>query len=220
MAATMIRLTVVGVVRDTRTQGREAQPLPHVFQPVAQVGAGAATPDLVIRTTADPAQLAATIREIVRSLDHTAIVSMIATMEEQLDEQVSPRRFQTWLLSVFSLLALLLASVGIYGVMHYSVAQRTRELGIRMALGAEPGNLLGMILREGLTMIVPGLIAGLLGARWLTALLSGVLFGVKTTDPFTYLTVALVLITVAIGAIWIPARRAATVDPLNALRQE
>lgn len=213
-------LTVVGVVRDTRTQGREAEPLPHVFQPVAQVGADVATPDLVIRTTGDPVQLAATIRGVVRSLDHTAIISTIRTMEEQLDEQVSPRRFQTWLLSVFSLLALLLASVGIYGVMHYSVAQRTRELGIRMALGAEPGNLLAMILREGLTMIAPGLIAGLLGARWLTALLSGVLFGVKTTDPFTYLTVALVLTAVAIGAIWMPARRAATVDPLNALRQE
>ncbi len=213
-------LTVVGVVRDTRTQGREAEPLPHVFQPVAQVGADVATPDLVIRTTGDPVQLAATIRGVVRSLDHTAIISTIRTMEEQLDEQVSPRRFQTWLLSVFSLLALLLASVGIYGVMHYSVAQRTRELGIRMALGAEPGNVLGMILREGLTMIAPGLIAGLLGARWLTALLSGVLFGVKTTDPFTYVSVALVLTAVAIGAIWMPARRAATVDPLNALRQE
>jgi putative ABC transport system permease protein len=95
-----------------------------------------------------------------------------------------------------------------------------RELGIRMALGAEPGNLLGMILREGLTMIVPGLIAGLLGARWLTALLSGVLFGVNATDPVTYLMVTLVLTGVAIGAIAIPARRAATVDPLLALRQE
>ncbi len=213
-------LTVVGVVRDTRTRGREAEPLPHVFQPVAQVGANAATPDLVIRTTGDPAQLAPEIREVVRAVDHRAIVSTITTMEQELDQQVSPRRFQTWLLSVFSLLALLLASVGIYGVMHYSVAQRTRELGIRMALGAEPGNLLSMILREGLAMVVPGLIAGLLGAYWLTALLSGVLFGVKTTDPITYLIVMLILTGVAIGAIAIPARHAATVDPLIALRQE
>jgi predicted permease len=215
-------LTVVGVVRDTRTRGREAAPLPHVFQPAAQLNPrdNPATPDLVIRTAGDPAQLAATVRDVVRSVNHSAIISTVVTMEEQLDEQVSPRRFQTWLLSVFSLLALLLASVGIYGVMHYSVAQRTRELGIRMALGAEPANLLGMILREGLTMMVPGLIAGLLGAHWLTALLSGVLFGVKTTDPLTYLTVALVLTGVAIGAIAIPARRAATIDPLNALRQQ
>ena len=215
-------LTVVGIVRDTHTRGREAEPIPHVFQPVAQLNArdNPATPDLVVRATGDPAQLATTVRDVLRALDHTAIISTIATMEEQLDEQVSPRRFQTWLLSVFSLLALLLASVGIYGVMHYSVAQRTRELGIRVALGAEPANLLGMILREGLTMIVPGLIAGLLGARWLTGLLSGVLFGVNATDPVTYLIVTLVLIGVAIGAIAIPARRAATVDPLVALRQE
>ena len=141
-------------------------------------------------------------------------------MDQQLDEQLSPRRFQTWLLSVFSLLALALASVGIYGVMHYSVAQRTRELGIRIALGAEPGNIWSMILREGLKMLAPGLIAGLLLAHWLTAVLSGVLFGVKVTDPFTYLTVAFVLSAFAIVAIWTPAHRAATVDPLDALHQE
>jgi putative ABC transport system permease protein len=141
-------------------------------------------------------------------------------MDQQLDEQLSPRRFQTWLLGVFSMLALLLATVGIYGVMHYSVAQRTRELGIRIALGAEPGNIWSMILRNGLKMMVPGLIAGLLAAHFLTALLSDVLFGVKATDPLTYLTVVLVLSGVAITAIAIPARRAATVDPLDALRQE
>lgn len=215
-------LTVVGIVRDTHTRGREVEPIPHVFQPVAQLNArdNPATPDLVIRTTGDPTKLAITVRDVVRSVDHTAVISTIASMEEQLDEQVSPRRFQTWLLSVFSLLALVLASIGIYGVMHYSVVQRTRELGIRMALGAEPVSLLGMILREGMRMIVPGLIAGLLIARWLTALLSGVLFGVKATDPITYLIVTLVLIGVAVGAIAIPARRAATVDPLIALRQE
>jgi putative ABC transport system permease protein len=164
--------------------------------------------------------LAATIRDVLRSLDRTAIISTISTMDQQLDEQLSPRRFQTWLLSVFSMLALLLASVGIYGVMHYSVAQRTRELGIRIALGAEPGNIWSMMLKEGLKMMLPGLIAGLLAAHWLTALLSGVLFGVKATDPVTYLTVALVLSGVAIAAIWTPARRAATVDPVHALRQE
>lgn len=215
-------LTVVGIVRDTHTRGREAEPIPHVFQPVAQLNASdsPATPDLVIRTTGDPAQLAITVRDVVRSVDRTAIISTITTMEQELDEQVSPRRFQTWLLSVFSMLALVLASIGIYGVMHYSVVQRTRELGIRMALGAEPASLLGMVLQEGMRMIVPGLIAGLLIARWLAALLSGVLFGVKTTDPLTYLIVTLVLIAVAVGAIAIPARRAATVDPLIALRQE
>ena len=215
-------LTVVGVVRDTRTRGREAEPLPHVFQPVTQLGAdeNPATPDLVLRTTGDPAQLVATVRDLLRSLDHAAIISTVATMEQQLSEQVSPRRFQTWLLSVFSLLALALASAGIYGVMYYSVAQRTHELGIRMALGAQPSALLNMILREGLTMIMPGLLAGLLGARWFAALLSAVLFGVKPTDPITYLTAALFLTTAALVALWAPAWRAATVDPLQALRQE
>jgi predicted permease len=215
-------LTVVGIVHNTHTRGREVEPIPHVFQPVAQLNArdNPATPDLVIRTTGDPTQLAITVRDVLRSVDHTAIISMIATIEEHLDEQVSPRRFQTWLLTVFSLLALVLASIGIYGVMHYSVAQRTRELGIRMALGAEPDKIWRMILEEGLKMMVPGLIAGLLGAHWLTTLLSGVLFGVKTTDPLTYLSVVLVLTSVAIVAIWIPARRAATVDPLHALHQE
>ena len=215
-------LTIMGVVRDTHTRGRETQPLAHVFQPVAQlaVGENSATSDLVIRTTGNPSQLATTIRDVLRSLDRTAIISTMATMDQQLAEQVSPRRFQTWLLSVFSILALSLASVGIYGVMHYSVAQRTRELGIRIALGAEPANIWRMVLRQGLWMMIPGLIAGLLGAHWLSAFLSGVLFDVKRTDLFTYLTVTLVLSSVAGVAIWIPARQAATVDPLNALREE
>jgi predicted permease len=215
-------LTVVGVVRDTRTRGREAEPIAHVFQPVAQLNPrdNPATPDLVIRSVGNPEHLATTIRDLLRSLDRTVIISTISTMDQQLDQQLSPRRFQTWLLSVFSMLALLLASVGIYGVMHYSVAQRTRELGIRVALGAEPGKIWSMILREGLKMMLPGLIAGLLVAHWLAALLRGILFGVKATDPVTYLSVALVLSGVAISAIWPPARRAATVDPLEALRQE
>jgi len=215
-------LTVVGVVRDTRTLGREVEPIPHVFQPVAQLNPRdtLATPDLVIRTVGNPEHLGVTIRDVLRSLDRTAIISPISTMDQQLDEQLTSRRFQTWLLSVFSMLASLLASGGIYGVMHYSVAQRTRELGIRIALGAEPGSIWGMILRQALKMILPGLIAGLLAAHWLTALLSGVLFGVKATDPVTYLTVALVLSGVAIIAIWTPARRAATIDPLHVWRQE
>ncbi len=211
-------LTVIGMVRDTRSHGREREPTPHVFQPFAQ--SGDPTPDLVVRTTGDPVKLAAIVRDAVRSVDGTAIISGVTTMEQQLREQMSPRRFQTWLLGLFSLIALALASVGIYGVMHYAVAQRTHEIGIRMALGAEAGNVVTMVLREGLTLALPGLIAGLVGAWWLTGLLASLLFGVTPTDPATYLVVILLLLGVATAAVSIPAWRAAHVDPVEVLRRE
>ncbi len=215
-------LTVIGVVRDTHSQGREAKPTPQVFQPVAQLEQrdNPATPDLLIRTVGDPAKLVLTVRHLARSLDRTAIISTVATMEEQLDEQTEQRRFQTWLLTTFSLLALLLASVGIYGAMHYSVTQRRHEIGIRMALGAEPRTLLRSILRQSLKMMAPGLLAGLLGARVLTTLLSSILFGIGASDPVSYLAVALLLTIVAMTAALTPAWRAATIDPITILRQE
>ena len=215
-------LTVIGVVRETRSGGREARPTPHVFQPVTQLEKrdNPATPDLIIRTAGDPAKLEGTVRSMVRSLDRTAIVSGVATMEQQMEEQLSPRRFQTWLLSTFSLLALALASIGVYGVMHYAVVQRTHEMGIRMALGAEPSQLLKLVLQEALLMVMPGLMIGLFGARLLTTLLGSILFGVKPTDPVTYLMVAIALTSVALGAVFAPAWRAARIDPVEALRQE
>lgn len=213
-------LFVVGIIRGTRSHGREVAPTPHVYQPADQDNFEKATQDLVIRTEGDPNKLSATIREIVRSLDSTAIVSRITTLEEQLDQQISPRRFQTWLLGVFSALALTLASVGLYGVMQYMVVQRRQEIGIRMALGAAPGRLLRMILQEGALLVIPGLIAGLVGARWLTTLLSGILFGITPSDPWTYGGVAALLMTVATAAVMVPAWHAAKVDPLTALRQD
>jgi putative ABC transport system permease protein len=141
-------------------------------------------------------------------------------MEQQLSGQISPRQFQTWLLSLFSLVALALASVGIYGVMHYAVTQRTHEIGIRIALGAQPGNILGMVLRQGLASAFTGLVAGLAGAQWLTRLFASILFGIQPTDPATYAGVAAVLLGVALAAVSIPAWRGARVDPLEALRQE
>src|SRR6266849_612352 len=170
-------LTVSGVIRDIRDHGREAQPTPHVYQPIAQ--SDLVTPDLVIRTVGDPLKLAAILRDAVRSLDRAAIVSRITTIEQQLSDQISPRRFETWLLSLFSLVALALASVGIYGVMHYAVTQRTHEIGIRIALGAQPGSILGMVLRQGLGLALPGLAAGLAGAQWLSRLFASILFGVQ-----------------------------------------
>jgi predicted permease len=211
-------LTVVGVIPDLRAHGRESDPVPQIYQPVAQTGIG--TADLVVRTDGDPVKLAATIRDAVRSLDRAAIVSGISTMEQQLSGQMAPRRFQTWLLSLFSLVALALASVGIYGVMHYSVRQRQQEIGIRIALGAQSVDVLAMVLRQGLGLAVPGMVAGLSGAQVLTRLFGSILFGVKPGDPATYNGVAAILIAVATAAISIPAWRAARVDPLEALRQE
>jgi ABC-type antimicrobial peptide transport system permease subunit len=141
-------------------------------------------------------------------------------MEQQLSEQMAPRRFQTSLLTLFSIIALALASLGIYGVMSYAVVQRTHEIGIRVALGAQTGDVLGMLFRQGLRLALIGLGAGLAGAWLLTQLLKNILYGVTPTDPVTYITVSLVLIGVAAAAISIPARRAIKVDPLEALRQE
>jgi putative ABC transport system permease protein len=211
-------LTVVGIIHDTRAQGRESQPGPHVYQPAAQ--SGEATPDLAVRTTDDPVKLAAIVRDSIRSLDHSAIISGATTLEQQLSDQIAPRRFQTWLLSLFSLVALALASIGIYGVMHYAVTQRNHEIGIRIALGARAGNVMSMVLRQGLGLAIPGLVAGLAGSQWLTRIFASILFGVKPNDPLTNMVVAVVLAGVAIGATSIPAWRAARVDPLEALRGE
>jgi len=211
-------LTVIGVVRDMRRHGREREPAAHIYQWYKQ--SDQATPDLVVRTSGDPKALATTLRQVVRGLDRTAILSPVTTLEQQLADQLSPRRFQTGLLGLFSLIALILASVGIYGVMHYSVAQRTHEIGIRMALGARPGDILRMVIRQGSTLALAGLAVGLAGAWWLTRILSNLLYAVSPADPPTFLSVSLLLTAVAAMASSIPAWRAAKVDPLLALRHD
>jgi putative ABC transport system permease protein len=211
--------TVVGVVADMRRHGREQQPAAHIYQWYRQ-SVDQGTKDLVVRTARDPKALAGMLRNVVRGLDRTAILSPVTTLEQQLSEQLAPRRFQTWLLSLFSLIAMMLASVGIYGVMHYSVAQRTHEIGIRMALGARAGSVVRMVIVQGLQLAAIGLGAGLAGAWWLTRLLAGLLFGVTASDPVTFAGVAVVLMAVAVVASLIPAWRAARVDPLTALRCE
>jgi predicted permease len=213
-------LTVIGVVGDMRRSGLERQPIPHVYEWYSQVTVGdGSTPDLVIRTV-NPQGVAASLRSVIRGLSHTAILSGVTTLEQQLSSQLSPRRFETSLLGVFAGIALVLASVGIYGLVHYSVLQRTHEIGIRMALGAQKSDVFRLMVGQGLTLAGAGIGIGLVGAAGLTRLLSGLLYGVKPMDPVTFVAAPAVLIAVALLACYIPARRAAKVDPMAALRDE
>ena len=210
-------LTVIGVVGDMRRHGLENQPRPHVFEWDDQTHVA---PDLVVRTAGEPSGLAAALRTAVRSIEPGAVIVSIMTMEQQLNQQTAPRRFQTWLLGIFALLAVILAGVGIYGVMHYSMTQRTREIGVRMALGATAQNVLQMVLRQGFTLALIGVAAGLVGSWWLTGLLKSMLYAVTPTDPLTFIAVDTLLLGVSLAATAVPAWRATRVDPSASLRHE
>ncbi|MBV9035718.1 MAG: FtsX-like permease family protein [Acidobacteriaceae bacterium] len=212
-------LTVIGVVPDMRRHGLERQPAAHVYQWYKQARS-IATPDLVVRTAKDPKALAPTLRNVIRSLNGSAILSAVTTVEQGLSDQLSPRRFQTSLVGLFASIALVLASVGLYGVMHYSVVQRTHEIGVRMALGAQPSDVLFMVIGRGILLGAAGLALGLPGAWWLTKLISGLLYSVKPSDPGTFVAVSSLLMIVAALASAIPAWRAIKLDPLSALRFE
>ncbi len=211
-------LTVVGVVGDMRRQSLERQPIAQIFVPHLQ------RPErrliLLIRTTGEPIRLAAVIRNEIRALDKTVLVNGISTLESQLARAVAQRRFQTWLLTLFSGLALLLAAVGIYGLIHQSVALRTREIGTRVALGAQPRDVLWLVIGQGMRLALFGVGIGLLSAVALTRVLAGLLFGVTATDPTTFIAAPLLLLLVALLACYLPARRATKVDPMIALRGE
>jgi predicted permease len=211
-------LTVVGVVGDMRRQSLERQPIAQIFQPYLQNSERRLI--LLIRTTGEPTQLAPVVRSELRALDKTVLVNGIATLESQLDQRVAERRFRTWLLALFSALALLLAAVGIYGLMSYTVTQSTREFGIRMALGAQPRDLVRLVIGHGLVLSATGVVIGLVAAFALTRVLAGLLFGVTATDPVTFIATPLVLLLVALLACFVPAWRATKVDPMIALRGE
>ena len=217
--------TIIGVVRDMRRSGLERQPTAHVFTWYRQnLLYGVPDPtwpyDVVVRTTQDPHALAGTLRTLVRNLNDKVILSPVTTLEDQLSDQLAPRRFQTSLLGIFSLLALMLAAIGIYGLMHYSVARRTHDIGVRMALGASRADVLKMILNEGSQLALIGIGVGLAGAAAVTRVLQNMLFGVQPGDPITFAAVSIVLAGVALLASFIPARRATKVDPVIALRYE
>jgi putative ABC transport system permease protein len=211
-------LTVVGVVGDMRRQSLERQPIAQIFRPYLQSSERRLI--LLIRTTGEPTQLASLVRNEIRALDKTVLVNGVATLESQLDQRVAERRFQTWLLALFSALALLLAAIGIYGLIHQSVALRTREIGIRLALGAQSRDVLRLIVRQGMSLAFCGVGIGLLAAFGLTRVLTGLLYGVTATDPTTFIAAPVLLLLVALLACYLPARRATKVDPMVALRHE
>jgi putative ABC transport system permease protein len=176
--------------------------------------------DLLVKTDVDPTSIAATVRNAVWEIDKDQPVSDIRTMEEILADSIARQRFSMLLLAIFASVALVLAAVGIYGVMSYSVAQRTHEIGIRMALGAQTGAVLKLAVAYGMKLVVIGIIVGLVAAFALTRVMSTLLFGVTATDPATFTLIPLLFVLVAAIASYIPARRATKVNPIVALRYE
>jgi putative ABC transport system permease protein len=175
---------------------------------------------LAVKTKADPTSLTAAIRNEVQQIDKDQPISNVDTMENIVAGTVAPQKFATWLLGIFAATAMLLAAIGIYGVMAYSVTQRTHEIGIRMALGAGQKDVLRMVIGQGMKLALIGVALGLAGSFAATHLMSSLLYGVSATDPLTYGGVALLLAAVALFACLIPARRATKVDPMIALRYE
>jgi len=210
--------TVVGVAADMRRQNLESDPLPQMFEPLAQNPSRLAT--LLVRTTAEPRQMMAPVQAAVRQVAKDASVYGVTTLEDRLGMLSAQRRFQTSLLLAFAGIALALASVGIYGLMRYSVATRRREIGIRMAVGADRKAIVRMVLREGLSLSLIGLCVGLVGAAGLGQLLSGLVFGVAPSDPPTFAAVSVLLTSVAAAACYLPARRAAQIDAAAALKYD
>jgi putative ABC transport system permease protein len=211
-------LMVIGVVRDMRTHGLERAPTPHVYEWYRQ--SSNATADILVRTTGDPSAMASSLRSVVRDVAPGAILSDMTPVNQEIQHQLAPRRFQTALLGLFSWLALLLATVGVYGLMHYSVVQRTHEIGIRMALGADRRGIVAMIFHRSLKLAAAGLAVGL-GLDWVaTRVLTKLLYGVHAFDPLTLLPVSLILIGVSVLASFQPAFKAASIDPMHALRAE
>ncbi|MGH9709340.1 MAG: FtsX-like permease family protein, partial [Candidatus Acidiferrales bacterium] len=209
---------IVGVVGGIRHEGLRIAPRPTMYFPFAQQ-----TQDdlnIVVRSAGDPTQIASGIRDSVAAVDPDEAVSSFQTMQQVVSASAAGDSFNAFLLGLFGVLALVLAAAGIYGVMSYTVTQRTHEIGIRLALGAEPRNVVRMVIRQGMALVAIGLILGLGLASAFAHLMASQIYGINAIDPATFAAAAVVLTTVALLACYIPARRAMRVDPMIALRYE
>jgi putative ABC transport system permease protein len=211
-------ITVVGVVGHLAHEGLDAQKRVQLYLPLAQNPR--ALMGFTVRTVGDPLAATATIRRAVASVDPDLPLAAPASMETLVDASLGSRRFAMLLLGGFALLSLVLASIGLYGVMSYTVTQRAREMGVRLALGAGTGDVLGLVLRQGVNLTLLGVGIGIAAAFALTRVMKTMLFGVGATDPLTFVTLPLVLLAVALLATYLPARRATRTDPIVALRAE
>src|ERR1051325_8133776 len=209
---------IVGVAANVRSLELKEEPTPEFYFSSLQNPFQGMS--LVIRSSAEPSGLSAAVRQIVAEVDKSVPVSNVQTMDHIVSESITPPRFNLFLLALFGTVAMLLSAAGIYGVTAYTVTQRTHELGIRLALGAQVGDVLKMILGQGMAVIGIGLVIGLAAAFALVRLLRSFLFGVGEKDPFTFVVITVLLLIVALIACYIPARRATKVDPLEALRAE
>jgi putative ABC transport system permease protein len=212
--------TVIGVLGDVLHEGLDGAAKAEMYVPVAQAANIESDPTIVVRTEIDAGGAAAELREAVSAIDGTVPVDRIETMQQLVSGSVAQPRFRTIILVAFSLLALVMASIGIYGVMNYLVIQRTREFGIRLSLGATPTDVLRLVLRRAAVLIGAGTCLGLTGSVLLVRFIAKLLFGTAPLDPLTFAAVPILLAAVALVASYIPARRATRIDPTVALRYE
>ena len=211
-------MTVLGLAKDVKHYGVDQEMRPGVYLPHTQNASSGMA--IVARTSVEPLSLVPAARDILRAMDPEIPMFQITTMARRLEESLWIRRAYSWLLAVFAGVALLLAIGGTYGVISYTVSSRTNEIGIRMALGAQPGQVLREVLGQGMLLAVLGLVLGLAGAFWSARLMESLLFGSSAKDPLTYGAVSLILFLAALAANFLPARRAAAIDPMTALQFE
>jgi putative ABC transport system permease protein len=217
--ASLLSATIAGVIPDFKVSQLDAEPLPEIYA-AYQMSPRISLLTALVRMSGDPKPLEPEIRKLISGIDPNVPAYQVETLERQLTDSIAPRRFNMFLLSSFAVAALLLALIGIYGVIAYSVAQRSREIGIRIALGAQRVQVVGMVMRQGMTIVAAGIVAGLLAATGLARVMTSLLYGVNPDDAPTFLIVGAALSLMGLFACCAPALKAALVDPIVSLRYE